>query len=173
MAMTDRNLDSVALGCLIPQLFPPAVVSFPAPFIIALNWAVGHYYTTALSLSSQESVGFPSCLKTTATSAHQAAVHPLPVLLWLQLCHALLYHKIGSLCMAWGTRLALCVLLLEISWKRTPWFLRTLRNITCGKTAGGLNCKAGQVGTPPKHQQVFTWGCSCQRAFCFKSKEPK
>lgn len=35
--------------------------------------------------------------------------------------------KLAPLCMAWGTRLARCILLLETSWKRIPWFLRTLR----------------------------------------------
>lgn len=80
MAMADRNLDSLTLGCLIPQLFAWVVTSFPAHFVIDLNGAVGHYPTTALSLPSRKSVGIPSCLKTVATSACQAAVHPLLLL---------------------------------------------------------------------------------------------
>lgn len=99
--MADRNLDSLALSCLIPQLLAGVVTSVPAHFVIDLNGAMGHFPTTALSLPSQKSVGIPSCLKTTASSACQAAVQPLLPLtssfpLQLQLWHARLYGEIGS-----------------------------------------------------------------------------
>lgn len=64
--------------------------------------------------------------------------------------------KLAPLCTAWGTGPALCILLLETSWMRIPWLWKSgLWGLTCGKIAGGLQCKAGQVGTPPQTPAGF------------------
>lgn len=160
--MADRNLDSLTVSCLIPQLFARVVTSFPAHLVIDLNGAVGHYPTCCSKPSLTKICGDPllpqnhSHLSLSSCRPPSPAPHLFPSSCSSSSGMLGCTIKLAPLCTAWGTGPALCILLLETSWMRIPWFWKSgLWGLTCGKIAGGLQCKAGQMGTPPQTPAGF------------------